>query len=470
MGTNNATGDPLDQNTIDWWTDKLAEIYDNFPTLGGVLIKADSEGNVGPATFNRTQAEGANMLAKIIKPNNGRVIWRAFIYGDSIGSDDLARQATDTFVPLDGLFDDNVIIQIKNGPYDFQIREPLQPLIGALKKTNIMMEVQATQEYTGQQIHAVSLVKMWEHYLKFDTLWEEDGGSTVGKLISGVEYGGKQSWGGGMSCVSNVGNMGNWTGNIIAGSNTFGFGKVAWDPINVDADAILNAWTSQTFEAAFDDNLVATLQQLVAKTWPIYEGYYSPLGMGFIIAQNNPYGCAPKTDGPGLGPTGNECTPVPQKGGGRGAGNDHYWADPCPSYDFENATSYGIGCDRTVGGKGSEMVELYSPAYQTILNNITAIDENLLLFFHNLPWDYVMEEGSDLSDDPVTILDFIDDRSKYAISQLEEVIAVWKDVGAGGAIDGERYDAMLARFAQQYVDSQGFRENIVGYFRELAGR
>ena len=274
----------------------------------------------------------------------------AFVYGDGIGEEDLARQATDTFAPLDGLFNDNVIIQvserseraflktrirdttkpthskIKNGPYDFQIREPLQPLIGALKNTNIMMEVQASQEYTGQQIHAVSLPQMWEHYLAFDTQWEKNGASTVAKLISGTVAGGTQAWGGGMACVSNVGNMGNWTGNIIAASNTYGFGKLAWNPVEAKSVNIIESWAARTFERDFNDSLIVQMVELVQSTWQIYEHYWGPLGVGFVIAQNNPFGCAPATNrSNGLGPGGEPCKPIPQKGGGRGAGNDHYW-------------------------------------------------------------------------------------------------------------------------------------------------
>ena len=459
------SGDPLDPATVDWWTAKMGEVYDGLPNLGGVLIKADSEGNVGPASFNRTQAEGSNMLAKIMDKYGGLVIWRAFVYGGDIGDEDLARQATETFVPLDGQFDHNVIIQIKNGPYDFQIREPLQPLIGALKNTNIMMEVQATQEYTGQQIHAVSLVKMWEHYLAFDTLWEDDGSTTVGKLISGVESGGKSLWGGGMACVSNFGNMGNWTGNIVGGSNTYGFGKLAWNPVERKSDDIIKDWAAMTFESGVESDLVEKMTELVQNSWNNYEHYWSPLGIGFIIGQNNTYGCAPKTDGPGLGPGGEECAPIAQHGGGRGAGNDHYWADPCPNYDFANYSDYGIGCDRTVGGTGSQMIELYSPGVQAIYNNVSTIDRELLLFFHNLPWDHLMQKEGGEEGQKVTLLEFIDARSKKAIDDLRDTIDRFNTFKG---IDETRFEEMKARFEQQFVDATAFRENIIDYYHQLA--
>jgi len=336
----NVTCDPLSDDAFDWWSKKVDEVYELMPNFGGFLVKADSEGNIGPQTYNRTEADGANMLARAVAPHGGIIMWRAFVYGNSdVDGEELVRQAYDTFMPLDGKFDDNVVVQIKNGPMDFQIREPLHPLLGAMKNTNVMMEVQAAQEYTGNQIHAVSLVPMWAEYLSFDTKHAGDN-STIANLLSQ-----KVNWNSrplsGMACVSNFGKFGNWTGNVFAASNSYGFGRLSWDP-TLSAEEINGEWARMTFPQQQElSDVMDVMDDILRKGRLLYEGYTSPLGTGFIVfggyagAGTN---CAPVYDG-GLGPYGQECPVSPgRRRLDAHGGLDHYWVDPCSNYGSNNNT------------------------------------------------------------------------------------------------------------------------------------
>ena len=355
----NVTSDPLNPLAIEWWEQKFGEIYTQLPTFGGVVVKADSEGNVGPMSFNRTEADGANMLARILKQHGDDkyVLWRAFIYGDGLGVDpqkidkigqeDLARQAFDTFKPLDGTFDDNVILQIKNGPMNFQVREPPHPLyvlnafslffcldddsivffvlfirLGGMPKSNVMMEVSANQGYTGHQIHVVNLAQQWKTYLNWDTQWGRDGKGgplTIATILTGTTHGGVSTYGGGMACTSNIGNFRNYTGHVLAASNTYACGRLAWNP-TLTAQEVDEEWALMTFplvkaniaanSTANKNPVVDVVIDILQKSWLTYEGYSSPMGIGFIIGQDNPFGCAPKTNrskGGGEGPGGAIC-------------------------------------------------------------------------------------------------------------------------------------------------------------------
>eukprot|EP00935_MAST-01C_sp_MAST-1C-sp1_P002178 g2178.t1 len=430
----NLSSDPQDPRTRRWWEDKVNELYSHLPGLGGLLVKADSEGNVGPLTFNRTENVGANMLARALKPHNGTVLWRSFVYGapnepGHVGTEDLARQSFDTFFPLDGQFDENVILQIKNGPIDFQIREPLHPLLGAMKHTNVMMEVQATQEYTGQGIHAVSLTEMWAHYLRFDTQWAHlNGSSTIAQVLTRP-------------------------------SNTFGCGRLGWDP-TLTADAIHREWAQLTFPTTPSSSARAVVTDTVAsilqRSWGAYEGYSSPLGIGFMIGQNNPFGCAPRTGGPGLGPN-----------GGRGAGTDHYWMDPCPSFDFQNASYDGLGCDRSPQGTG--YASLYSPAVSRMLNDAATCPRELLLFFHHLNWDHPMSwGGGKVGNGTVSLFEFIRQTHGAAVQEVGEMARDWDSLE--GMVDEGRFKAVQARFLQQANDARVFSDVVTGYYANVSRR
>ena len=370
------------------------------------------------------QADGANLLAQAVAPVGGIIMWRAFVYGGpKMANIERAKQAYVTFMPLDGKFDDNVVVQIKNGPMDFQVREPISPLLaGALKHTNLMMEVQATQEYTGQQIHAVGLTAQWKSYLDFDTMANASATTTtVASLLTG-----RKNFG--MACVSNFGNWANVTGHVLAASNSYGFGRLAWDP-TLSAAAVHREWAAMTFpapapasasertaggggrsrtEPGLDNggtprslpSAVEVVGSILDRSWLAFEAYTSPLGIGFMCSGCGGWsaegggGCAPRTKGPGPGPDGAECPlSVPPDAtvpwghpGGLEDGHQawHYFIDPCDNYRQSNYSTDGAGCDRTV--TGTNYAEQYAPALAALLNDPRTCPRELLMFFHNLKW------------------------------------------------------------------------------------
>ena len=449
-------------------------------------------GNVGPARFGRSQADGANMMADALRAssNSSWLLWRAFVYGtdDAVGQEDLARQAYDTFEPLDGRFRDNVVLQIKNGPMDFQVREPISPLLaGGMPKSNVMMEVQAAQEYTGQQIHAVGLAKMWRHYLDTDTMWDAPKtGPTVEDILTT-----RSNFGGGLACVSNFGDFANYTGHVFAAANAYACGRLAWAPETPSA-TIDAEWAAMTFPDAPDAARVAA--DILDKAWEIYEGYQSPLGIGFQIRGNpNRFGCAPKTNfdgrqapsfgpnpgapwnasglyGPGRGPYGREC-PIStvkcladdclehRSGWGAGAGSDHYWLDPCAMYDFQNSSFDGLGCDRRSTGAGSRMAGAYSPALAAVLDDAATCPTELLLFFHHVPWNRTVEGAP--------LIDRIVDGHRDALYAVRALAAAWDGVEAAMAGDA-RFAGVQARFRQQVNDAAVFSEVITGFYKNLS--
>ncbi|MCL6549139.1 MAG: alpha-glucuronidase, partial [Alicyclobacillus sp.] len=286
------TADPLDPRVAAWWRDAAAEIYRHIPDFGGLLVKADSEGRPGPFTYGRDHADGANMLADAVAPFGGTVIWRCFVYNHLQDwrdrSTDRARAAYDHFQPLDGRFADNVILQIKNGPMDFQVREPVSPLLGAMPRTNQMLELQITQEYTGQQRHLCYLLPQWQEVVRFDT-YVKGTGSTVAKAASGALHGRRL---GGFAAVSNIGDDVFWTGHVLAQANLYGYGRLAWDP-DLAADDIATEWTRLTFGS--DERVVGTVVDMLMASWSIYESYTAPLGVGWMVNPNHHYG--PNVDG-----------------------------------------------------------------------------------------------------------------------------------------------------------------------------
>eukprot|EP00927_Polykrikos_kofoidii_P054465 TRINITY_DN48879_c0_g1_i1.p1 TRINITY_DN48879_c0_g1~~TRINITY_DN48879_c0_g1_i1.p1 ORF type:complete len:910 (+),score=68.65 TRINITY_DN48879_c0_g1_i1:61-2790(+) len=464
----NVTSDPLSQAALRWWQDKIREFKAGMPTLGGFVVKADSEGNQGPQAFNRTEADGANMLARALRPHNSIVLWRAFVYGGDtkIGHEDRARQTYDTFMPLDGEFDDNVVVQIKHGPMDFQVREPVTPLFGGLEHTNVVMEVQATQEYTGQQIHAVGLTKAWQSYLDFDT-HAHGPGSSVASILSKTSLGG-------MACVSNMGDWANWTGHVLSASNAYGCGRLSWDP-TVNYTSINREWAMMTFPGHDQSSrnrrrVVDTVVQVLDRSWEAFEGYTSPLGIGFMCAGCNSWpsniGCAPKTTGPGPGPEGAQCPlsmHVPHPGGLEARDDtDHYWLDPCINYANSNYSTYGIGCERT--SRGTAYAAQYSPSVRDMFNDARTCPKELLLFFHNLPWSYPMPVGSGKS---VPLIDFIAATHLDALREARSMANAWYSLK--GLVDEGRFEGVLARFRQQLRDAAVFSEVIMGYYRNISG-
>ena len=356
------TADPLDSAVIKWWKDKMDAVYRKVPKLGGFLVKADSEGRPGPFTYNRTQADGANMLASAIKPHGGIIIWRCFVYNCKQDWRDLtidrARAGYDYFAPLDGEFADNVILQIKNGPMDFQVREAVSPLFGGLMATNQMLELQIAQEYTGHQIDVCYLIPWFKQILNFDThvVCENREQTKLSDIVSGRTFGNSNC---GMTAVANTGNDENWTGNDLAAANLYGFGRLAFQT-ELTAEEIALEWIKQTFQGISkkaEDMILAILM----KSWPAYENYTSPLGIGWMVTPGLHYG--PSIDGYEYSQWGT----------------------------YHRADREGIGVER--GPKGTAFTKQYNSPNREIYADLNTCPDELLLFFHKVKYTHVLHSG-----------------------------------------------------------------------------
>ena len=421
------TFDPLDPRVAEWWQKKVDEIYRQIPDFGGFVVKADSEGRSGPSTYGRTHADAANVIARALKPHGGVVFYRAFVYNHHLDWHDLkndrAKAAYDNFHPLDGEFDDNVVIQIKNGPIDFQVREPASPLFAGLRRTNEAIELQITQEYTGQQKHLCFLVPMWKQVLDFDM--QVDGKSSpVKDLVSGRF---SRPPIGGFAGVANVGLDENWLGSPLAMANLYGFGRLAWDP-NLSSEAIVDEWTRLTY--GNDPVLVQTIEKLQLSSWHVYESYTGPLGAGTLTNI-----------------TGNHYDPGPESSEENGWGQWH------------RADHQGIGMDRTIK-TGTGYIGQYPPEVQKTYESLENCPDNLLLFFHHVPYTHVLHSGQ-------TVLQHVYDSHYDGAAQAHEFIAQWKAVA--GHIDEARYRDILARFEFQANEADKWRDAICGWIYRLSG-
>ncbi|WPO81350.1 alpha-glucuronidase [Chryseobacterium sp. JJR-5R] len=352
--------DPLDKNVRKWWKDKAAEIYRLIPDFGGFLVKANSEGQPGPQDYGRTHADGANMMADVLKPYNGIVMWRAFVYSPS--KEDRAKQAYLEFVPLDGKFRNNVIIQIKNGPIDFQPREAFNPLFGALKKTSEMVEFQITQEYLGQSNHLAYLAPLFKETLESDT-YAEGEGSTIARITDGTLHPQKLT---AVSAVANIGEDKNWTGHQFAQANWYAFGRLAWNH-ELNPEQIADEWIKMTFTD--DKRFLDPVKDMMLTSRETVVDYMMPLGLHHIFAGGHHYGPEPWGDYKGGRP------------------------DWSPVY-YHQADAEGLGFNRTK--TGSNAVSQYHPPLNEIYGNINTCPENLLLWFHHVPWNYKMKDGKTL--------------------------------------------------------------------------
>lgn len=354
------TADPLDASVQQWWTAKANEIYSLIPDFGGFLVKANSEGQPGPQDYKRTHADGANMLAAAVAPHKGIVIWRAFVYAAE-NPVDRHKQANDDFVPLDGKFNSNVMVQVKNGAIDFMPREPFHPLFGAMPKTPLMMEFQVTQEYLGQATNWVFLAPLFKEVLDSDT-YAKGKGSTVAKVIDGSLDDHALN---GMTGVANIGNDINWTGHPMAQANWYALGRLAWD-YNVTSDAIADEWLRMTFsnDAAF----VQSTKQIMLRSREIMVDYMNPIGLHHIMATGHHYGPAPWVSNL----------------------NRPEWN---PVY-YHKADSVGIGFNRTA--TGSNAIGQYHPEARKQWEDISTIDEKYLLWFHHASWNHKMKSGRTL--------------------------------------------------------------------------
>ena len=419
------TADPCDGKVADWWKSCVENIYSKIPDFGGFLIKADSEGRPGPFTYGRTHAEGANVLARVLKPYNGILIWRCFVYNCQQDwrdyKTDRARAAYDNFMSLDGQFEENVILQIKNGPMDFQVREPVSPLFGGLKKTNQMLEVQIAQEYTGQQKHVCYLVPMWKEVLSFNT-YSEALGATVADIVAGRTYQQKNC---GMAAVANTGNDYNWTGHDLAAANLYGFGRLCWNT-ELTSEEITREWILLTF--AQNDKVMATLSEFLQKSWSTYEKYTSPLGIGWMVNPNHHYG--PNVDG--------------------------YEYDKWGTY--HRADRNGVGVDRTINGTG--YATQYNEPNSSMYEGIETCPEELLLFFHHISYDYVLRSGK-------TLIQHIYDTHFEGVNEVEDMISGLQAIKE--FLPADIYQRLNERFQLQLESALEWRDRINTYFYRKSG-
>jgi alpha-glucuronidase len=418
------TADPLDPDVRAWWKMKAEEIYSYIPDFGGFLVKADSEGQPGPHGYGRDHAEGANMLAEAVEPFGGIVMWRAFVYDPE--QEDRFREAYDEFVPLDGKFKDNVIVQVKNGPIDFQPREPFSPLFGALPNTNTMMEFQITQEYFGFNLHLAYKGPMYTEVLQADT-YAKGEGTTVARILDGSVYDYPLT---GMAGVINPGTDRNWTGHPFVQSSWYAFGRLAWDH-SLTAEQIADEWMRMTFTN--DKRFLEPVMAIMMESREAGVNYRNPLGLTHLYAQGHHYGPAPWT-------------------------KDLPRADWTAVY-YHRADEYGIGFDRTE--TGSNAVEQYHEPVAAIFRDIGRIPEEYLLWFHHVSWDHPMESGRTLWEELV---------HKYyeGVETVRWMREIWDSVE--GLIDRERFDMVKSLLAIQERDAVRWRDSCVLYFQTFSGK
>jgi len=416
------TADPLDPEVIKWWKVKADEIYGLIPDFGGFLVKANSEGQPGPQNYNRSHADGANMLADAVAPHNGIVMWRAFVYDNNV-PDDRAKQAYYEFVPLDGKFRKNVFIQVKNGPVDFQPREPFHPVFGAMPLTPVMPEFQITQEYLGASVHLVFLAPLFEECLKSDT-YAKGKGSLVAKVVDGSLEGHQLS---AMAGVTNIGNVRNWNGHPFAQANWYAFGRLAWDPYLSSAE-IADEWIRMTFTN--DNETVQRISKMMLDSRGIAVNYMTPLGLHHQMYAGHHYG------------------PGPWVNRGR--------ADQTSVY-FSKADSVGIGFNRT--SSGSNAVSQYFPPVRDIFNDIRKCPENLLLWFHHVPWDYRVSSGRTLWDEFCI-------RYEGGVKSVGWLKEQWNLCKS--AVDQERFELVKTLLVKQERDAGIWRDACILYFQTFS--
>nr|WP_234831651.1 alpha-glucuronidase [Bacteroides heparinolyticus] len=399
------TADPLDKRVIRWWKKKAGEIYGLIPDFGGFLVKANSEGQPGPCDFGRTHADGANMLADALRPHKGIVMWRAFVYSPSDA--DRAKQAYLEFKPLDGNFRSNVIVQVKNGPVDFQPREPYSPLFGAMRHTPLMVEFQITQEYLGHSNHLVYLAPMWKEFFGLVPP------STL-KAVAGV---------------SNIGSDANWCGHPFAQANWYAFGRLAWNP-SLSSEAIADEWLRQTFSK--EKEFVEPIGRLMLRSHEAAVDYMMPLGLHHIFAWGHHYGPEPWCNVPDARP------------------------DWMPSY-YHRASANGIGFDRS--HTGSHATAQYPDSLCRLYDDPSTCPEQYLLWFHHLPWNHRMKSGR-------TLWDELCHRYDSGVQQVKEFQKTWDRVES--LIDAERFRDVQSRLKTQLRDAVWWKDACLLYFQEFS--
>ena len=396
------TADPLNSEVRAWWKKKAKEIYKEIPDFGGFLVKANSEGQPGPGDYNRTHADGANMLAEALAPHKGIVMWRSFVYGNHEG-EDRVKQAVTEFEDLDGKFAKNVILQSKNGPLDFQPREPYAPIFDQMKHTPMWAELQITQEYLGQSLHLVYLAPMWKEFFSF----------VNPKQLRGI------------AGVANTGDDKNWCGHPFSQANWYAFGRLAWNP-ELSSDSIAREWLTQTFthDAAF----VNPMTEVMEASREACVDYMMPLGLHHIFKADHHYGPEPQGQYP------------------------HFPIEWCPVY-YHKADTAGVGYDRTRAG--SDAVSQYRAPYNDLYNNIETCPEEYLLWFHHVSWDYKMKNGKTLWQNLCAHYD-------RGVSEAERFATVWQTMRP--YVDEERFSHVSRLMVEQVDNAKEWRNVCLGYF------
>ncbi|MCC5937388.1 MAG: alpha-glucuronidase [Lunatimonas sp.] len=417
------TADPLDPAVREWWKKKADEIYRYIPDFGGFLVKADSEGQPGPHNYGRTQADGANALAEALEPHGGLVMWRAFVYSENTPTD-RTKQAFDEFKPLDGKFNDNVIVQVKNGPLDFQPREPFHPLFGAMPETPLMMEFQITKEYLGQDTHWVNLASMWEEVLQADT-YAKGAGSTVSNVLDGSLHGYRHT---AIAGVANIGTDRNWTGHPMAQGDWYSFGRLAWNP-DADIREIAEDWLKMTFTN--DPSFVDPVVDVMMKSHEILVDYMTPLGLHHIMARSHHWG------------------PGPWVTGGR--------RDDWTATYYHRASEDGIGFDRTESG--SNALEQYAPEVRNQWRNPDNISLDYLLWFHRVAWDKKLSTGNTLWEEMAL-------RYQRGVEGARWMEQTW--LALDGRIDEAMFEHMRSFLAIQVSEAEWWRDACLLYFQQFS--
>jgi alpha-glucuronidase len=399
------TADPLNAKVRGWWKAKAKEIYAQIPDFGGFLVKANSEGQPGPFDYHRTHADGANMLADAVRPFGGIIMWRSFVYGAAHKGEDRVKQAVSEFASLDGQFRSNVILQSKNGPLDFQPREPYAPIFDNIKNTKQMAELQITQEYLGQSRHLVYLAPMWREFFGF---------VAPNKLV-------------GIAGVANIGLDTNWCGHHFSQANWYAFGRLAWNP-TLTSEQIAREWLAQTFDGAPSQ----ALESMMLRSREACVDYMMPIGLHHIFTFDHHYGPGPSEFVP--------TAPIE-------------W---CPVY-YHKATTDSIGFDRT--HTGSNATAQYREPYCTIYDDLSTCPERYLLWFHRVPWSYRLKSGR-------TVYQELQYRYARGVSEVENFIRIWH--AAKPAIDQQRWQEVDSRLQHQLENAKEWQKECLDYFGTFA--
>ncbi|MDB5262743.1 MAG: alpha-glucuronidase [Adhaeribacter sp.] len=417
------TADPLDAEVKAWWKAKADEIYTYIPDFGGFLVKANSEGQPGPQNYKRTHADGANMLADAVAAKGGIVMWRAFVYDNEVPEDRI-KQAYNEFKPLDGAFRKNVMVQVKNGPLDFQPREPFHPLFGAMPQTPLMAEFQITQEYLGQATNLVYQAPLYKETLDADT-YAMSVGSTVAKVVDGSLHKYELT---GMAGVSNIGNDRNWTGHQFAQSNWYAFGRLAWDH-TLSSATIADEWLRMTFNN--EEQFVRPVKEIMLQSRETLVNYMTPLGLHHIMGWSHHYGPGPWVD-------------------------KKHRADWTAVY-YHRATVEGIGFDRTAAG--SNALAQYFPPVQQMFGNLTTCPEDFLLWFHRVSWDYKVKSGR-------TLWEELCQRYYAGAAGVQQMQQTWN--AQQSRVDPERFRHVKTFLGIQEKEARWWRDACVLYFQSIS--